>query len=117
MAAVEKRLASRVDELTALQHRLEGLETLRKDRDDQNWRGLVKMYEAMKPRDAALIFNDLDLPVLLPVLDRMKEAKAAPILSAMTPDRARLVTGELAQLRTKSNSIEPGAAQAPRPGG
>jgi len=117
MAAVEQRLTGRVDELTALQHRLEALETQRKQRDEQNWRGLVKLYETMKPRDAALIFNDLDLPVLLPVLDRMKEAKAAPILAAMTPDRARLVTSELAQTRARSNSIEPVPGAAPRPGG
>ena len=56
----------------------------------------------MKPRDAAVIFNDLDLPVLLPVLDRMKEAKAAPVLAAMHPERARQVTSELAQLRTRA---------------
>lgn len=115
MAAVEQRLAGRVGELTALQHRLETLEAQRKEHDEQNWRGLVKLYESMKPRDAALIFNDLDLPVLLPVLDRMKEAKAAPILSAMTPDRARLVTTELAQSRTRANSIE--TLMPPRPGG
>ena len=54
-----------------------------------NWRGLVKLYESMKPRDAAAIFNELDMPVLLQVLDRMKEAKAAPVLAAMQPDKAR----------------------------
>jgi len=43
----------------------------------------------------------------LPVLDRMKESRAAPILAAMLPDRARLVTAELARLRTERNSITP----------
>ena len=87
-----------------LQKRLEALEAARKEREDASWRGLVKLYETMKPRDAATIFNDLDLPVLLPVLDRMKEAKAAPVLAAMQPERARLVT---------ANS--PTAAPAPTP--
>lgn len=41
-------------------------------------------------------------PVLLQVLDRMKEAKAAPILSAMLPDRARAATTGLAQMRSRS---------------
>jgi len=119
LAAVEKRLAGRVDELTALQSRLEVLETQRKEHDEANWKGLVKLYEVMKPRDAATIFNDLDLPVLLPVLDRMKEAKAAPILAAMQPDRARQVTTELAPMRAKANSVAPlsDAASAPVPGG
>ena len=35
----------------------------------------MKLYEAMKPRDAAAIFNDLDQPVLLQVVDRMKETQ------------------------------------------
>lgn len=106
MAAVDNRLAGRVTELTALQQRLETLERDRHERDESSWRGLVKLYESMKPKDAALIFNDLDLPVLLPVVDRMKDAKAGQIFAAMQPDRARQLTAELAQLRLKSNSLE-----------
>jgi flagellar motility protein MotE (MotC chaperone) len=107
LAAAEARLAARVAELGNLQKRLESLETARKDHDEANWRGLVKLYESMKPKDAATIFNDLDLPVLLPVLDRMKESKAAPVLAAMLPDRARLVTAELAQMRSRANAVPP----------
>ena len=117
LAAVERRLAGRMLELTGLQSRLEALERQRRERDEGNWRGLVKLYEAMKPRDAALIFNDLDLSVLLPVMDRMKEAKAALVLSAMLPDRARLVTTELAQMRTKANTPAPGLPAPPSNGG
>src|SRR4029077_19467569 len=94
-------LSARVSELQALQTRLEALEATRKQREDTSWQGLVKVYEAMKPRDAATIFNDLDMPVLLQVADRMKEAKAAPILAAMQPDKARELTARLAQLRTR----------------
>lgn len=104
LAAAEKRLAERVTELTALQARLEALERARTERDEANWRGLVKTYETMKPRDAATIFNDLDMPVLLQVFDRMKESKAAAVMAAMAPDRARLVTAGLAQLRLRSNA-------------
>ncbi|CAH2599190.1 conserved protein of unknown function [Rhodovastum atsumiense] len=103
LQAAEKRLAARLDELSALQTRLEALEATRRERGEANWRGLVKLYETMKPRDAATIFNDLDLPVLLAVLDRMKESKAAPVLGFMQPERARLVTAELAQLRLRAN--------------
>jgi len=112
LGAAEKRLAARLDELNALQKRLEALEVERQAHDEANWRGLVKLYETMKPRDAAAIFNDLDLPVLLPVLDRMKEAKAAPVLAAMPPERARQVTAELAQLRTRA--VTPARPAAPQ---
>lgn len=104
LGAAEKRIASRVEELNGLQKRLEALDAARKEHEEANWRGLVKLYENMRPRDAATIFNELDLPVLLQVLDRMNERKAAPVLAAMQPERARQVTAELAGMRTTSTS-------------
>jgi len=104
LIATEQKLAARVAALQALQKHLEELEATRKQREDASWQGLVKLYEAMKPRDAAVIFNDLDLPVLLQVVDRMKETKAAPILAAMQLDKARDVTAQLAQLRTRRDN-------------
>ena len=101
LTATEQKLTARVTELQALQKKLEVLDAARKDRENASWQGLVKLYEAMKPRDAATIFNDLEMPVLLQVVDRMKEAKAAPVLAAMQPDKARDLTAKLAQLRTQ----------------
>ena len=86
---------------------LEQLEVQRNLHEEANWAGLVKVYEVMKPRDAANIFNDMDMPVLLEVVDRMKEAKVASILAAMQPDRARLVTTQLAAQRTKALNLSP----------
>jgi flagellar motility protein MotE (MotC chaperone) len=114
-AAAETRLAARVTELKALQDRLEQLEATRKQREDASWNGLVKVYESMKPRDAATIFNDLDMPVLLQVVDRMKEAKAAPVLAAMQPERARQVTAQLAALRGRANTLPADASAATKP--
>src|SRR5262249_48619897 len=107
LVAAEQKLTTRVSELQALQKKLEALEASRKEREDASWQGLVKVYEAMKPRDAATIFNDLEMPVLLHVVDRMKEAKAAPVLAAMQPDKARDLTARLAQLRTRRD--DPGS--------
>jgi flagellar motility protein MotE (MotC chaperone) len=101
LAAAERRMAERLKELSVLQTRLEALENNRRDRDEANWRGMVKTYETMRPRDAAAIFNDLDQAVLIEVLDRMKETKAAPVLAAMLPDRARIATTELAKWRSR----------------
>jgi flagellar motility protein MotE (MotC chaperone) len=99
LAATEQKLAARVAELQILQKKLESLDTAQKQKQDAGWQGLVKVYEAMKPKDAATIFNDLQMPVLLQVFDRMKDAKAASVLAAMNPDKARDVTTELAQMR------------------
>jgi flagellar motility protein MotE (MotC chaperone) len=100
LVATEQKLSARVTELRALQTKLEGLDAAQKQKEDAGWQGLVKLYETMKPKDAATIFNDLSMPVLLQVMDRMKEAKAAAVMAAMNPDKARDVTAELAQKRT-----------------
>lgn len=110
LVATEKKLSARVAELQTLQTSLERLDAAQKQKEDAGWQGLVKVYETMKPKEAAAIFNDLVMPVLLPVLDRMKDSKAAAIMAAMNPDKARDVTAELAQLRTGHNAA--GAAPA-----
>ncbi len=101
VTAAERRLAQRVEELAALQVRLETLERERAQREEAGLRGLVKLYEGMRPRDAAAIFDDLDMPVLVPIVDRMREARAAPVMAAMRPERARVLTAELTRLRAE----------------
>jgi flagellar motility protein MotE (MotC chaperone) len=51
----------------------------------------------MKPKDAATIFEGMELPPLLQLLTRMKDLKTAPILAAMAPEKARAVTIAMAQ--------------------
>ena len=65
-------------------------------KDDAKLKSLVKIYETMKPKEAARIFEQLDLPVLLDVLERMKETKTSPILASMEPGKAKAVTLALA---------------------
>ena len=100
LGAAERRMGERLEELRALQGRLERTQQARSEREEAGIRQLVRVYEAMRPRDAATILDDLDMPILLQVLDRMREAKAAPVLAAMRPERARAATAELSRLRT-----------------
>ena len=101
LAATEQRLSSRVDELASLQTRLERSETAAVEREENHWRGLAKLYETMRPREAAAVFNDLDLPILVQIVDRMNDRRAAPVLGAMQPDRVRQLTAELARHRAQ----------------
>ncbi|HSU07155.1 MAG TPA: hypothetical protein VLI93_16455 [Acetobacteraceae bacterium] len=104
LVAAQRKIDQRVTELQTLQQRLEALEAARKQRQDASWQGLVRLYSDMKPRDAAKIWDDLEIQVLLEVVDRMTERKAAPILAAMQPDRAREITAKLAELRLKRDN-------------
>ncbi len=113
IAATEQKLTARVTELQTLQKKLEGLDAARKQKEEAGWQGLAKLYEAMKPRDAATIFNDLQMPVLLQVLDRMKDAKAAAVMASMNPDKAREVTAELAQMRIGRDATQAAPGGSP----
>jgi len=110
--AEDLKLQSRLNDLEALQKQLDGLDQARRTRDGQNWAGLVAMYEDMKARDAAAIFNVLDISVMLEVLDRMNERKASAILAAMLPEKARFATQMLAQRRMREVAAPGGGAAA-----
>jgi flagellar motility protein MotE (MotC chaperone) len=117
LTAAEQKLTTRITELQALQQKLEGLSVSQKQKQDAGWLAMVKLYEAMKPKEAAAILNDLPMPVLLPLIDRMKAAKAAAVMEVMAPEKARDVTSELAQMRTghdaSSSASDPGQKPGP----
>jgi flagellar motility protein MotE (MotC chaperone) len=111
LQAAEKRIDDKIVKLQELQNGIANDLQKRGAEDDARLQSLVKIYEAMKPKDAAQIFEQLDMPVLLSVLQRMKELKTAPILAAMDPAKARAVTMALAAKR--NNDAAQGAAKTP----
>jgi len=92
LEAAERELDQKVRELTSLRTEIEGLMVKQSEEEVARTQSLVKIYEGMKAKDAARIFNSLDTDVLLQVLMKMSERKSSPILAEMDPDRARTVT-------------------------
>lgn len=99
LKAAEDQIDRKVAEMRTLQNTIEGLLRQYNDQEDNKMRSLVKIYENMKPKEAAKIFEQLDMPIMLEVVERMKEQKVAPILAEMDPAKARTITSELAQRR------------------
>lgn len=99
LKAAEDQIERKISEMRTLQNTIEGLLRQYNDQEDNKMRSLVKIYENMKPKEAAKIFEQLDMPIMLEVVERMKEQKVAPILAEMDPSKARAVTSELAQRR------------------
>lgn len=94
--AAEKRLEERSQTLQALEDQISGLVEQRKQMEEGQFAGIVAMYEAMKPRDAAAIFNTLDIDILVRVAKMISPRKMAPILAAMDTQRAQELTVRLA---------------------
>jgi flagellar motility protein MotE (MotC chaperone) len=99
LKAAEGRIDRKIDELQQLQNTINGLLKQHDEQEQQKVAQLVKIYATMKPKDAARIFNDLDMPILITVLENMKESKSAPIFAAMSADKARAVTEEMSRRR------------------
>lgn len=98
--AAEGRINKKIEELKVLRETISGLIKTFDSQQDAKLLSLVKIYESMKPKDAAIIFEDLELDILLDVAERMKERKLAPIMAKMAPEKAREMTVELARLRS-----------------
>jgi flagellar motility protein MotE (MotC chaperone) len=96
LSVIEKNITAKIESLEKLQSELKTIMAKYEEKQNQEIQALVKIYENMKPKDAARIFDTLELEVLLGVTSNMKEVKLAPIIAAMDPNRAKILTVELA---------------------
>ncbi|HEV2548466.1 MAG TPA: hypothetical protein VGU20_14090 [Stellaceae bacterium] len=115
LEAAEKRIDEKIAKLEALKKDIAALVDKQSAEDDARLKSLVKIYETMKPHDAARIFEQLDMPVLLGVVERMKERNAAPILAALDPAKAKAVTLALAERRDRQAKADATASAPGKP--
>jgi flagellar motility protein MotE (MotC chaperone) len=59
---------------------------------DDKLAALVSLYESMKPKAAAAVFDKLDGGTLLELAEHMNPRKLSPIVAAMDPDKASRIT-------------------------
>lgn len=97
VSAAELRLNDQIDELKKLETSISGLLSKLDDKNAEQLASLVKVYESMKPKDAARIFDTLDDALMLSLADLMKPAAMAAILSEMSSERARTLTQLMAK--------------------
>jgi flagellar motility protein MotE (MotC chaperone) len=99
LKATEARIDEKISKLKDMEVTLNELLQLHDDQAKAQLDSLVKIYEKMKPKDAARIFNSLEMDILINVASRIKEAKMAAILASMNSQRANKLTVELATRR------------------
>lgn len=96
--AAEQRLKEKTAVLEQLQTRIDGLVDQNGSAEEEQFKGLVAMYEAMKPKQAAAILSELDLNTLLRLARGISPRKMAPILAAMEPKKAKDLTTAMAMM-------------------
>lgn len=97
--ATEKRIDDKIAQIEGMKKEVAALLAQYNEKEDAKIHSLVKIYENMKPKDAARIFDEVEMPILLLVIDKMSEKKAAPIIAEMDPKKAKQVTVQLAEQR------------------
>jgi len=108
----EKRIESKVEEVKAFEAKAAADKEQKAEAENTRFKGIVTMYEAMKPKDAAKVFDRLEMPVLLEIAAQIAPRKMSDIMGLMQPDAAERLTVELARRATGDKS---GGASADLP--
>ncbi|WP_349357539.1 hypothetical protein [Stappia sp.] len=110
LKSTEDRLKKKVEEIRALEASITEQREAEKAKRDGDLRNLVMMYESMKAKDAARIFDRLDLDILLEVAKAMKPRKMADIMGRMSPEASERLT--VALVRGREAALDPQAGDA-----
>jgi flagellar motility protein MotE (MotC chaperone) len=112
LEAVQQQITTKVGEQQKLKSDIEKLTGGGQDAGSMKYRRLVKIYESMKPDEAARILEKMDGQVLLEVVTRMGERRLAPILAQMDPLKAQAITVAMAMQPDPTEEIA-AAPEAP----
>ena len=97
LKAAEKRIESRVEELKAVEARISTATEQKTEADAARFKGIITMYEGMKPKDAAKVFDRLEMSVLFDIASHIAPRKMSDILGLMSTEAAERLTVELAR--------------------
>ncbi|MCP9625768.1 flagellar protein FlbB [Rhodopseudomonas palustris] len=114
LKAAEKRIESRVEEMKATEGQIGKANEQKSEADAARFKGIITMYESMKPKDAAKIFDRLEMPVLIEIASQIAPRKMSDILGLMTPEAAEKLTVELARRACGKGAATASAAALPK---
>jgi flagellar motility protein MotE (MotC chaperone) len=96
LKGAEKRLEGRIAELKDLEARVNSAVQTKDEAEVTRFKNVVTMYENMKAKDAAKIFDRLDLKILVEVATQLNPRRMSDVLAQMSPEAAERLTVELA---------------------
>jgi flagellar motility protein MotE (MotC chaperone) len=112
LAATEKRIEARLAEIKEAEARINATVQKKDDAEAGRFKSLVNMYENMKAKDAAKIFDRLDMRILIELAGQMNPRRMSDVLGLMSPDVAERLTSEIA---TRAGAVEKGPPAADLP--
>jgi flagellar motility protein MotE (MotC chaperone) len=104
LKAAEKRIESRAEDIKSFEQRAAATENKSAD-DGARFKSIVMMYENMKPKDAAKVFDRLEMGVLFEIASQIAPRKMSDIMGLMSPEAAERLTVELARRASGDKSL------------
>jgi flagellar motility protein MotE (MotC chaperone) len=104
LKAAEKKVESRVEELKGVESKISTETEQKNEAEAARFKGIITMYESMKPKDAAKVFDRLEMPVLYQIASQIAPRKMSDILGLMSPDAAERLTTEMARRASSDKS-------------
>ena len=97
LKAAEKRIEGKVEEMKALEAKSSTAAGQRGEQEAARFKGIITMYESMKPKDAAKVFDRLEMGVLIEIALQIAPRKMSDIMGLMQPEAAERLTVEMAR--------------------
>ena len=97
LKSAEKRIEGRVEEMKATEAKISTATGQKAEQEAARFKGIITMYEGMKPKDAAKVFDRLEMSVLYEIASQIAPRKMSDILGLMQPEAAERLTVELAR--------------------
>jgi len=91
----EERASKRIEELTALETRIQDLLDQEKSISDKKIKRLTAVYEGMKAIKAAPVIAQMDMAIIVKMFSRMNEKQVGKILSFLPPKQAVAISQAL----------------------
>ncbi|MCS3731942.1 MULTISPECIES: MotE family protein [Bradyrhizobium] len=114
LKSAEKRIENKVDEMKAVESRISAGQAEQKAAEAQRMKGLVTMYEGMKPKDAARVFDRLEMGVLIEIASAIAPRKMSDIMGLMSPEAAERLTVEMARRANGGGDQSASAGDLPK---
>lgn len=96
LALADEAITLRLDELKKAEEELRATLAMADGAAEEDIARLVAVYETMKPKDAARLFDAMDAEFAAGFLGNMRPDAAAAVMAGMTPEKAYAVTAILA---------------------
>lgn len=93
----EVELKDRVEKMNELQGQLTNLLKNLSNKEETELLQLAKIYEEMRPNNAAIVLNKLDDNIVFDLFKRMNRKDTAKIMEKMDPVKARRISKMLAE--------------------